>query len=404
MFRINDNFTKLPGSYLFAEVARRKAEYLARNPGKSLVNLGIGDVTRPLAPAVIGALHKASDEMGSAATFMGYGPYEGYDFLREAIVENDYAPFGAPVRADELFISDGAKSDCSNIGDIFGTDNTVAVCDPVYPVYVDANAMAGRAGDWDGGRWTKLVYMPCTAENGFMPDLPEEVPDMIYLCFPNNPTGAAATKAQLTVWVDYANAHGSVILYDAAYRAYIRDDSLPRSIYEIPGAETCAIEFGSFSKTAGFTGTRCGWTVIPRALTCLGKSLYDLWMRRQSTKYNGTSYIIQRAAEATYSPEGKKQVAETVDYYMENALFIRSGLAKAGFEVYGGENSPYIWFRTPDGSGSWAFFDRLLREANVAATPGAGFGPSGEGYIRLTAFGTHESTAEAVRRIAALRG
>ena len=282
--------------------------------------------------------------MGDKATFMGYGPYEGYDFLREAIVANDYAPLGVKITPDELFVSDGAKSDCGNIGDIFSEDCVVAVCDPVYPVYIDANAMSGRAGDWDGEKWTNIVYMPCTAENGFFPALPERVPDLIYLCFPNNPTGMAATREQLRPWVDYANEHGSVILYDAAYRAYITDPSLPRSIYEIPGAETCAIEFGSFSKTAGFTGTRCGWTVIPRALVRGGVSLYDMWMRRQSTKFNGTAYVIQRAAEATYSPEGKAQIAEMIGYYMENARVIRSGLSAAGLEVYAG--------RTPRTSGS----------------------------------------------------
>lgn len=399
MLKINDNFLKLPGSYLFAEIARRTAAYAEEHPERALIRLGIGDVTRPLPAAVTGAMERAAAEMGRAETFRGYGPYEGYEFLRRAIAENDYAPYGAKVAADEIFVSDGAKSDCGSIGDIFSPDNRVAVCDPVYPVYVDANAMAGRAGDWDGARWTRLIYMPCTAENGFMPDLPRETPDMIYLCFPNNPTGAAATRDQLRVWVDYANRTGAVLLYDAAYRAYISDPALPRSIYEIPGAETCAIEFCSFSKTAGFTGTRCGWTVVPRALERGGAKLWDLWMRRQSTKYNGTSYVIQRAAEAVYSPEGKAQVAETIAYYMRNAAVIRGGLASAGLAVYGGADSPYIWFRTPAGEDSWSFFDRLLREANVITTPGAGFGPSGEGYIRLTAFGDAEQTREAVDRI-----
>lgn len=398
MIKINENYGKLPGDYLFAEIARRAAAYSAENPDKKLIKLGIGDVTLPLPAAVVAAMKQASDDMLSAGTFYGYGPYEGYEFLRGAIAANDYAPFGAPITADEIFVSDGAKSDCGNIGDIFSQDNIVAVCDPVYPVYVDVNAMAGRAGDWNGKKWTKIVYMPCTAENGFIPALPETVPDIIYLCFPNNPTGATATKDQLRVWVDYANAHGSVILFDAAYRAYISDPALPRSIYEIDGARDCAIEFCSYSKTAGFTGTRCGWTVVPKSLRRGGESLHAMWLRRQSTKYNGTSYIIQRGAEAVYSPEGKKQVAAIIDYYMGNARFIRSELEAAGLTVSGGVNSPYIWFKTPS-AGSWEFFDRLLREANVVTTPGAGFGPAGEGYIRLTAFGNAESTKEAVRRV-----
>ena len=399
MTKANPNFQKLPGSYLFAEVARRAAAYSAANPDKKLIKLGIGDVTQPLAPAVVEALAKASAEMGVKASFKGYGDYDGYLFLREAIAKNDYATLGCDIRADEIFVSDGAKSDCGNIGDIFAEDNIVAVCDPVYPVYVDANAMAGRAGSWDGEKWDRLIYMPCTAENDFFPELPKTVPDMIYLCYPNNPTGAAATKAQLKVWVDYALEHGSVILYDAAYRAYISDPELPRSIYEVEGARGCAIEFGSYSKTAGFTGTRCGWTVIPRDVKLGGQSAYDLWMRRQSTKFNGTAYIIQRAAEATYSPEGKQQISETIAYYMNNARVIREGFRKAGVTAYGGVDSPYVWARTPSGCGSWEFFDRLLTEANVVTTPGAGFGPSGEGYIRLTAFGDADATREAVERV-----
>ena len=399
MVKLNANYLKLPGSYLFAEVARRTAAFAAAHPDADIIKLGIGDVTLPLPEACVAALKRAADEMADKATFMGYGPYEGYDFLREAIVANDYAPLGVKITPDELFVSDGAKSDCGNIGDIFSEDCVVAVCDPVYPVYIDANAMSGRAGDWDGEKWTNIVYMPCTAENGFFPALPERVPDLIYLCFPNNPTGMAATREQLRPWVDYANEHGSVILYDAAYRAYITDPGLPRSIYEIPGAETCAIEFGSFSKTAGFTGTRCGWTVIPRALVRGGESLYDMWMRRQSTKFNGTAYVIQRAAEATYSPEGREQIAAMIGYYMANARVIREGLAAAGLEVYGGTDSPYIWFRAPQGQGSWAFFDRMLSEAHVVTTPGEGFGPSGEGFIRVTAFGDAERTREAVERI-----
>lgn len=351
MIKLNDNYMKLPGSYLFAEIARRTAAYTENNPGKKLIKLGIGDVTLPLPGACTEAMKKAADEMAEKATFMGYGPYEGYEFLREAIAKNDYETRGVKIGADEIFVSDGAKSDCGNIGDIFSEDNVVAVCDPVYPVYIDANAMSGRAGEWLGERWEKIVYMPCTPENGFIPELPETVPDMIYLCFPNNPTGMAATKEQLRPWVDYANEHGSIILYDAAYRAYMSDPELPRTIYEVPGAETCAIEFCSFSKTAGFTGTRCGWTVIPRALVRSGQSLYDLWMRRQSTKFNGTAYVIQRAAEATYSDEGKAQIAEMIGYYMNNAKVIRAGLEEAGLEVYGGTDSPYIWFRAP---AAWA--------------------------------------------------
>ena len=399
MVKLNANYLKLPGSYLFAEVARRTAAFAAAHPDADIIKLGIGDVTLPLPEACVAALKRAADEMADKATFMGYGPYEGYDFLREAIVANDYEPFGVKISPDELFVSDGAKSDCGNIGDIFSEDCVVAVCDPVYPVYIDANAMSGRAGDWDGEKWTNIVYMPCTPENGFFPALPERVPDLIYLCFPNNPTGMAATREQLRPWVDYANEHGSVILYDAAYRAYITDPGLPRSIYEIPGAETCAIEFGSFSKTAGFTGTRCGWTVIPRALVRGGESLYDMWMRRQSTKFNGTAYVIQRAAEAVYSDEGKKQVAELIAYYMNNAKVIREGLTSAGLEVYGGTDSPYIWFKAPDGQGSWEFFDYLLEEANVVGTPGSGFGKNGEGRFRLTAFASEEATEEAVSRI-----
>lgn len=401
MLRINENYGKLPGSYLFAEIARRTAAYSQANPDKTLIKLGIGDVTRPLAGAVVEAMKAAAEEMGRPEGFMGYGPYEGYEFLRRAIADNEYAPYGADISADEIFVSDGAKSDCGNIGDIFSENNIVAVCDPVYPVYVDSNAMSGRAGNWDGEKWTNLIYMPCTEANGFMPELPKAVPDMIYLCYPNNPTGMAATRDQLKVWVDYANRHGSIILYDAAYRAFISDPELPRSIYEIEGARDCAIELCSFSKSAGFTGTRCGWTVIPKTLKREGQSLHALWLRRQSTKYNGTSYIIQRAAEAVYSPLGKKQVEETIAYYMNNAAVIRQGLADAGLTVYGGQHSPYVWMKTPEGTDSWTFFDRLLTEANVVTTPGAGFGPAGEGFIRLTAFGDAAATAMAVERVKA---
>ena len=399
MVKVNENFAKLPGSYLFAEIARRTAQYIEDNPDKKLIKLGIGDVTQPLCPAVIEAMHKAVDEMAAKESFMGYGPYEGYSFLREAIVRHDYAPFGAEISPDEIFVSDGAKSDCGNIGDIFDRDNVVAVCDPVYPVYVDANVMDGRAGEWDGKRWTDIIYLPCNESNGFMPELPVRTPDLIYLCFPNNPTGAAATKQQLKLWVDYALRHDAIIFYDAAYREYITETEIPRSIYEIDGARECAIEFCSFSKTAGFTGTRCGYTTIPRSLKRGGQSIYDLWMRRQSTKFNGTAYVVQRGAEAVYSPQGIIETRKTIEYYMNNAKIIRDGLKSAGLTVYGGVNSPYVWAKTPGNTPSWDFFDKLLREANVVTTPGAGFGAEGEGFIRLTGFGDAEATKQAVERI-----
>mgnify|MGYP004515499003 FL=1 len=398
MTKINENFLKLPGNYLFAEIANRVAAYSAENPDKKLIKLGIGDVTRPLVPAVIDAMHRAVEEMGSADTFRGYGPDYGYDFLLEAI-RADYAKRGVRLGTDEIFVSDGAKSDCGNIVDIFGQDNIVAVCDPVYPVYIDSNAMSGRLGSCVDGRWQKLIYMPCTAENGFEPALPDTVPDMIYLCYPNNPTGTVASKELLKKWVDYANEHESVILYDSAYEAFIKDQAIPHSIFEIDGAETCALEFRSFSKTAGFTGTRCAYTVIPQKLVRSGASLNRLWARRQSTKFNGVPYIVQRGAEAVFSEEGHKQVMDTIDYYARNAKTIFDGLKNAGLQVFGAENSPYIWAKTPGGMGSWDFFDVLLKQANVVTTPGSGFGPSGEGYIRLTAFGSAESTAEAVKRV-----
>lgn len=402
MAQVNQNYGKLPGSYLFAEIARRVAAYSAEHPEVSLIRLGIGDVTRPLCPAVIEAMHKAVDEMGNAETFRGYGPEQGYDFLREAILEGDFKSRGVNIALDEIFVSDGAKSDCGNIGDIFGTDNIVAVCDPVYPVYVDTNAMAGRAGEYlsEIQQWSNIYYMPTTAENGFVPELPKSHVDMIYLCSPNNPTGTALTKDQLKVWVDYANEHDAVILFDAAYEAFITEENVPHTIYEIPGAETCAIEFHSFSKTAGFTGNRCAYTVVPKALVRQGMSLNAMWNRRHTTKFNGVPYIVQRGAEATYSPEGRRQVMETLAFYQENARVIREGLQAAGLEVYGGVNSPYVWFKTP--TDSWSFFDRLLKEAGVVTTPGAGFGPSGEGYIRVTAFGGAEATRQAVERIIAL--
>ena len=404
MVTINENYQRMPGSYLFSEIARRVAAYSEANPSKRLIRLGIGDVTRPLAPAVTQAMHQAVDEMATVTGFHGYGPEQGYAFLREAIAKEDYQARGADITPDEIFVSDGAKSDCGNIGDIFGVDNVVAVCDPVYPVYVDTNAMAGRAGHYDGekGRWDRLVYMPCVAENGFSPDIPSRPVDLIYLCFPNNPTGAVATRAQLQAWVDHANATGAVILFDSAYEAFITDPAIPHSIFEIPGAKTCAIEFRSFSKTAGFTGTRCAYTVIPKDLVRGGVALNGMWNRRQCTKFNGAPYVVQRGAAAIYTPEGRAQVRETIGYYLNNARVIREGLAGVGLTVCGGENSPYVWARTPDGLGSWAFFDRLLQQANVVTTPGAGFGPSGEGYIRLTAFGGAEDTVEAVGRIKAI--
>ena len=401
MAHINQNFTKLPGGYLFPEIGRRVRAFSAEGTPMPLIRLGIGDVTLPLAPVVVEALHKASEEMGHKETFRGYCEETcgAYDFLRFAI-RDSYLARGVQVSDDEIFVSDGAKSDCGNIGDIFSVDNVVAVCDPVYPVYVDTNAMAGRAGDYDGEKWTNLVYLPCTAENGFFPSLPEgRVPDLIYICSPNNPTGAAATREQLKVWVDYANAHGSVILYDSAYEAFITQPGIPHSIYEVEGARTCAIEFRSFSKTAGFTGVRCAYSVVPKDLVREGASLNALWNRRQGTKFNGVSYMVQRAAEATFTPEGQKQIRQNIDYYLNNARVIREGLSAAGLTVYGGVNAPYIWARTPEGEGSWAFFDKLLHQACVVTTPGAGFGPSGEGYIRLTAFGDAAATAEAVERI-----
>ena len=404
MTKINENYLKLPGSYLFSEVNRRAAAYAQANPDKKLIKLGIGDVTLPLPAAVTAAMHAAVDEMATARGFHGYGPEQGYDFLREAIAQHDYKARGVDIDPSEIFVSDGAKSDCGNIGDIFDLDNVVAVCDPVYPVYVDTNAMAGRAGEYSeaSGMWSKLHYMPCTAENGFSPAIPDKKVDLIYLCFPNNPTGAVATRAQLEAWVEYANRNGSVILYDSAYEAFITQEDIPHSIFEIEGAKTCAIEFRSFSKTAGFTGTRCAYTVVPKALERGGTSLNFLWNRRQCTKFNGVPYVVQRGAEAVYSPEGAAQVKENLAYYQNNAKVIFQGLQSAGLTVSGGINSPYIWCQTPDGMGSWEFYDLLLSRANVVTTPGAGFGPSGEGYIRLTAFGGAEATAEAVARIKAV--
>ena len=403
MARINENFLKLPGSYLFSETAKRKNTFLSTHPGIDVINMGIGDVTRPLAPPVVRAMHEAVDEMGNAATFHGYGPEQGYEFLREQIAAWDYRERGVAITADEIFVSDGAKSDCGNIGDIFAVDNVVAVCDPVYPAYVDTNAMAGRAGDFgQDGRWNRLVYLPCMAETGFVPAIPQTHVDLIYLCFPNNPTGAMATREQLRDWVDYAREHEAVILYDSAYEAFIRTPGLPHTIYEMEGADECAIEFRSFSKTAGFTGTRCAYTVVPSKLMRGGVSLRDLWNRRQSTKFNGVPYVVQRGAAAIYTEQGRQEVRETIDFYLQNAATILHGLRSAGIQVSGGENAPYIWMKAPDGMGSWALFDKLLQEAHIVCTPGVGFGPCGEGYIRLTAFGTAEDAAEGVRRITAV--
>lgn len=400
---INQNFQKLPGSYLFSEIARRVRTFQDQHPDRKIIRLGIGDVTRPLAPIAIEALHRASDDLSRAESFHGYGPEQGYAFLREAIVATQYAARGITVHADEVFVSDGAKSDVGNIGDLLDAQTRVAICDPVYPVYVDSNVMDGRAGSLQAdGRWSDILYLPCTEENGFCPEVPSEdapVPDLIYLCFPNNPTGAMATREQLSAFVDYANRHQAIILYDAAYEAFITGD-FPHSIFEIPGARTCAIEFNSFSKLAGFTGVRCGYTVVPKELEREGASLHALWNRRQSTRFNGASYLTQRAAEAVLSPEGQAQIRETIRYYQENARVIRDGLMASGFTVFGGVHAPYIWLKTPDGLSSWAFFDALLDRAGVVGTPGSGFGPHGEGYFRLTAFGSHEATHEAMQRIA----
>ena len=404
MAKVNGNYLKLPGSYLFSTIGKKVAAFQAANPDRQIIRLGIGDVTQPLAPAIIDAMHSAVDEMGNAATFRGYAPDLGYEFLRNAIVEGDYKSRGCQIEADEIFVSDGAKCDSSNIQEIFSVDNKIAVCDPVYPVYVDSNVMAGRTGTYNAETetWSDVIYMPCLADNNFAPELPKETPDLIYLCFPNNPTGATITKAQLQEWVDYANKIGAVIIYDAAYEAYISESDVPHSIYECEGARTCAIELKSFSKNAGFTGVRLGYTVVPKELKCDGTALNPLWARRHGTKYNGAPYIIQRAGEAVYSEAGKAQLKEQVAYYMNNAKTIYEGLKGAGYTVSGGVNAPYIWLKTPDKMTSWEFFDFLLEKANVVGTPGSGFGPSGEGYFRLTAFGTYENTLAAIERIKAL--
>lgn len=404
MFRINENFQKLPGSYLFAEVARRVKAYQEKHSDCEIIRLGIGDVTKPLVPAVIEAMHAAVEEMGHEETFHGYGPDFGYDFLINAIREGDYAQRGVEVAFDEVFISDGAKCDVGNIQELFSPDAVIAVTDPVYPVYVDSNAMAGRAGDYVDGRWDRLVYLPCNAENGFVPPLPETDVDVIYLCYPNNPTGTVLTRAQLKRFVDWAKAHGALIIYDAAYRAYVTNPDIPLSIYEVEGAREVAIECNSFSKTAGFTGTRCAYTVIPHEVCGIGQhgekvALNDLWKRRMATKFNGVSYPVQRGAAAVYTPEGQAQIKAVIADYMENARIIRDSLTAKGFTVFGGTDAPYIWLKTPDGMDSWTFFDKLLDECHIVGTPGAGFGPSGEGYFRLTAFNTREKTMQAMERV-----
>ncbi len=404
----NEYYLRLPGSYLFADVAKRVNAYKVSHPKVRVISLGIGDVTRPLAPAVIEAMHKATDEMAVKATFRGYGPEHGYDFLRDAIMKGDFLPRGIHLDRDEIFVNDGAKSDTGNIQELLRWDNSVAVTDPVYPVYIDSNAMIGRAGKFEDGRWTDITYLPCTAENNFTPALPDHRVDMIYLCYPNNPTGTVLTKDELRKWVNFALRNEAVLFYDAAYQAYIQDPDIPHSIYEIKGARKCAIEFHSYSKTAGFTGVRCGYTVIPKDLqvAVLGSeekvSLNRMWERRQSTKFNGTSYISQRAAEATYTPEGHRQTRETIAYYMENARIMRETLGSLGYKVFGGENAPYLWVKTPNGQDSWKFFDTLLYGCGVVCTPGVGFGPSGEGYFRLTSFGNREDVEEAMDRLRSL--
>ena len=400
MTRINENYQRLQGSYLFSTIAKKVAAYSEAHPEKELIRLGIGDVTLPLSQAVAKEMSQAALDMGTPEGFHGYPDYEGYEFLRTAIREHDYTGRGLDVGLDEIFVNDGAKCDSADISDIFSRDCRVAVCDPVYPVYVSSNALAGRAGDYIEAqeRWSDLIYLPCTEDNGFVPDFPEEVPDIIYLCYPNNPTGGTITREQLQAWVDYANEKGSVIIFDAAYEAYICEPGVPRSIYECEGARTCAIEMRSFSKNAGFTGVRLGFTIVPKDLVRDGVSLNTLWLSHQENKFNGVSYPVQRAGAAVYSPEGRKQTAAQVAYYMNNAKIIREGLEAAGYKVFGGKNAPYIWLQVPKGMTSWDFFDRLLADANVVGTPGSGFGPSGEEYFRLTAFGTHEDTAEAVER------
>ena len=404
MFKVNENYLKLPGSYLFSTIGKKVREYSQANPEHKIIRLGIGDVTLPLVPTVIEALHKAVDDMAVIDTFKGYSPDLGYEFLRQAIAENDFKTRGVTIALDEIFISDGAKSDSGNIQEIFDVNSKIAVCDPVYPVYVDSNVMAGRTGDYlpEAGKWTNVIYMPCTKENNFAPELPKEQPDIIYLCFPNNPTGSTITKDALQMWVDYANKVGAVIIYDAAYEAYISEENVPHTIYECEGAKTCAIEIRSYSKNAGFTGTRLGFTVIPKELKSGEVMLNSLWARRHGTKFNGAPYITQVAGASIYTPEGRKQTREQISYYMNNARVIREGLKSAGYEVSGGVNAPYIWMETPKGMTSWEYFDYLLTKVYVVGTPGSGFGPCGEGYFRLTSFGSYESTLEAIERIKSL--
>lgn len=404
MALVNEHFLKLQSSYLFSDIAKKVNSFKVTHPKSKIIRMGIGDVTQPLAPAVIEAMHKAVDEMAHKETFHGYGPEQGYPFLIDAIIKNDYESLGIFIEPGEVFISDGAKSDCGNIGDMLRHDNSIGVTDPVYPVYIDSNVMAGRTGICMEGKWTDVVYIPCTAENQFVPQLLSRRVDIIYLCYPNNPTGTTLTKDQLKKWVNYALDNDAIIMYDSAYEAYIKDANIPHSIYEIKGAKKVAIEFRSFSKTAGFTGVRCGYTVVPKELkayTLSGDpvSLNKLWLRRQSTKFNGTSYITQRGAEAVYSPEGKAQIRATIDYYMKNASIMKEGLEQCGLKVYGGTNAPYLWVKAPDGLTSWKFFEKLLYEVYIVSTPGVGFGPSGEGYLRLTAFGDRDETIEAIGRI-----
>lgn len=408
MTLLNENYLKLPGSYLFSTIAKRVAAYKQENPGKQVISLGIGDVSRPLVPAVVEALHKASDEMGCAETFRGYGPEQGYAFLREAILKHDYLDRDIPLEADEIFVSDGAKSDVANFQELFDVSCKVALQDPVYPVYLDTNVMAGRTGGFENGRFGGIVYLPCTEENNFIPQFPKERVDLVYLCSPNNPTGSAMTRPELKKWVDWATENNCIILYDSAYEAFITQPDVPHSIYEIPGAQKVAVEFRSFSKTAGFTGTRCAYTVVPKALQVFDRAgkphcLNALWLRRQTTKFNGVPYVVQRAAEAVFSPLGQAQIQAVIKGYQENAQVILQALRSAGLIAFGGVNAPYIWLKTPKGVDSWAFFDKLLAEACVVGTPGVGFGTCGEGYFRLTAFNTPELTQEAARRIANLK-
>lgn len=397
MTKINENFLKLTPSYLFTDIAKKVADFSAKNPDRKLIKMGIGDVTRPLVPAVVEAMHKATDEMGTFEGFHGYGPEQGYPFLRELICENDY--FGLGIEPDEIFVSDGAKSDCGNIVDIFAKDNVVAVCDPVYTVYVDTNVMSGRAGENVNGKWSKFIYLDATEENNFVPEIPAEKADIIYLCYPNNPTGMTITKDRLKAWVDYAKKNNSIILFDGAYEAFITEPDVPHSIYEIEGAKDVAVEFRSFSKTAGFTGTRCAYTVIPKSVKVNGTELNKLWLRRQCTKFNGVPYVVQKAAAAVYSDEGKKQVRDNIVYYLGNARIIKEAFESIGIKAYGGVSSPYVWVKIPEGKTSWGFFDEILEKAGVVTTPGAGFGKNGEGFIRLTAFNNRENTIEAMENI-----